>query len=227
MEILRVEDLTKVYGHGENQVTALNHISFSVEKGEFLAIIGPSGSGKSTLLHILGGVDTPTSGKVFVDGTDVYAQNEKQLAIFRRRQVGLIYQFYNLIPVLNVTENMTLPVLMDGKTVNEKRLKELLHVLSLEGREGHLPNQLSGGQQQRVSIGRALMNAPSVVLADEPTGNLDSKNSQEIVELLKYSNEKYKQTLIMITHDENIALQANRIIAIEDGKITRDEVIRS
>lgn len=226
MEILKVEDLTKVYGTGENQVTALNHISFSVEKGEFLAIIGPSGSGKSTLLHILGGVDTPTSGKVFMEGADVYAQNEKQLAIFRRRQVGLIYQFYNLIPVLNVTENMTLPVLMDGRKVNEERLKELLHILSLEGREGHLPNQLSGGQQQRVSIGRALMNAPSVVLADEPTGNLDSKNSQEIVELLKYSNEKYKQTLIMITHDENIALQANRIIAIEDGKITRDEVIR-
>ncbi len=226
MEILKVEDLTKVYGTGENQVTALNHVSFSVEKGEFLAIIGPSGSGKSTLLHILGGVDTPTSGKVFMEGTDVYAQNEKQLAIFRRRQVGLIYQFYNLIPVLNVTENMTLPVLMDGRKVNEERLKELLHILSLEGREGHLPNQLSGGQQQRVSIGRALMNAPSVVLADEPTGNLDSKNSQEIVELLKYSNEKYKQTLIMITHDENIALQANRIIAIEDGKITRDEVIR-
>lgn len=226
MEILKVEDLTKVYGTGENQVTALNHISFSVEKGEFLAIIGPSGSGKSTLLHILGGVDTPTSGKVFMEEADVYAQNEKQLAIFRRRQVGLIYQFYNLIPVLNVTENMTLPVLMDGRKVNEERLKELLHILSLEGREGHLPNQLSGGQQQRVSIGRALMNAPSVVLADEPTGNLDSKNSQEIVELLKYSNEKYKQTLIMITHDENIALQANRIIAIEDGKITRDEVIR-
>lgn len=226
MEILKVEDLTKVYGTGENQVTALNHVSFSVEKGEFLAIIGPSGSGKSTLLHILGGVDTPTSGKVFMEGTDVYAQNEKQLAIFRRRQVGLIYQFYNLIPVLNVTENMTLPVLMDGRKVNEERLKELLHILSLEGREGHLPNQLSGGQQQRVSIGRALMNAPSVVLADEPTGNLDSKNSQEIVELLKYSNKKYKQTLIMITHDENIALQANRIIAIEDGKITRDEVIR-
>lgn len=226
MEILRVEDLTKIYGSGENQVAALNHVSFSVEKGEFLAIIGPSGSGKSTLLHILGGVDTPTSGKVFMDGTDVYTQNEKQLAIFRRRQVGLIYQFYNLIPVLNVTENMTLPVLMDGRKVNEDRLKELLHILSLEGREGHLPNQLSGGQQQRVSIGRALMNAPSVVLADEPTGNLDSKNSQEIVELLKYSNEKYKQTLIMITHDENIALQANRIIAIEDGKITRDEVIR-
>ena len=225
MEVLKVEDLTKVYGTGENQVTALNHVSFSVEKGEFLAIIGPSGSGKSTLLHILGGVDTPTSGKVFMEGTDVYAQNEKQLAIFRRRQVGLIYQFYNLIPVLNVTENITLPVLMDGRKVNDERLKELLHLLSLEGREGHLPNQLSGGQQQRVSIGRALMNAPSVMLADEPTGNLDSKNSQEIVELLKYSNEKYKQTLIMITHDENIALQANRIIAIEDGKITRDEVI--
>lgn len=226
MEVLKVEDLTKVYGTGENQVTALNHVSFSVEKGEFLAIIGPSGSGKSTLLHILGGVDTPTSGKVFMEGTDVYAQNEKQLAIFRRRQVGLIYQFYNLIPVLNVTENITLPVLMDGRKVNDERLKELLHLLSLEGREGHLPNQLSGGQQQRVSIGRALMNAPSVMLADEPTGNLDSKNSQEIVELLKYSNEKYKQTLIMITHDENIALQANRIIAIEDGNITRDEVIR-
>ena len=226
MEVLKVEDLTKVYGTGENQVTALNHVSFSVEKGEFLAIIGPSGSGKSTLLHILGGVDTPTSGKVFMEGTNVYAQNEKQLAIFRRRQVGLIYQFYNLIPVLNVTENITLPVLMDGRKVNDERLKELLHLLSLEGREGHLPNQLSGGQQQRVSIGRALMNAPSVMLADEPTGNLDSKNSQEIVELLKYSNEKYKQTLIMITHDENIALQANRIIAIEDGKITRDEVIR-
>lgn len=226
MEVLKVEDLTKVYGTGENQVTALNHVSFSVEKGEFLAIIGPSGSGKSTLLHILGGVDTPTSGKVFMEGTDVYAQNEKQLAIFRRRQVGLIYQFYNLIPVLNVTENITLPILMDGRKVNDERLKELLHLLSLEGREGHLPNQLSGGQQQRVSIGRALMNAPSVMLADEPTGNLDSKNSQEIVELLKYSNEKYKQTLIMITHDENIALQANRIIAIEDGKITRDEVIR-
>ena len=226
MEVLKVEDLTKVYGTGENQVTALNHVSFSVEKGEFLAIIGPSGSGKSTLLHILGGVDTPTSGKVFMEGTDVYAQNEKQLAIFRRRQVGLIYQFYNLIPVLNVTENITLPVLMDGRKVNDERLKELLHLLSLEGREGHLPNQLSGGQQQRVSIGSALMNAPSVMLADEPTGNLDSKNSQEIVELLKYSNEKYKQTLIMITHDENIALQANRIIAIEDGKITRDEVIR-
>ncbi len=227
MEILRAEHVTKVYGTGENQVKALDDVSFSVNKGEFLAIIGPSGSGKSTLLHVLGGVDVPTSGKVFMEGTDVYAQNQNQLAIFRRRQVGLIYQFYNLIPVLNVTENMTLPVLMDGRPINEERLQELLGILSLKGREGHLPNQLSGGQQQRVSIGRALMNAPSVVLADEPTGNLDSKNSQEIVELLKYSNEKYKQTLVVITHDENIALQANRILAIEDGKITRDEVIRS
>ena len=225
-EILRAERLTKIYGTGENQVKALDDVSFSVQKGEFLAIIGPSGSGKSTLLHVLGGVDVPTSGKVFMEGTDVYAQNESQLAIFRRRQVGLIYQFYNLIPVLNVTENMTLPVLMDGREVNGQRLEELLTLLSLKGREGHLPNQLSGGQQQRVSIGRALMNAPAVVLADEPTGNLDSKNSQEIVELLKYANEKYKQTLIVITHDESIALQANRILSIEDGKITRDEVIR-
>ncbi len=227
MEILKAEHVTKIYGTGENQVKALDDVSFTVNKGEFIAIIGPSGSGKSTLLHILGGVDTPSSGKVYMEGTDVYAQNESQLAIFRRRQVGLIYQFYNLIPVLNVTENMTLPVLMDGRPVNQERLNELLHLLSLNGREGHLPNQLSGGQQQRVSIGRALMNAPAVVLADEPTGNLDSKNSQEIVELLKYSNEKYKQTLIVITHDENIALQANRILAIEDGKIIRDEVIRS
>ncbi len=227
MEILKAEHLTKIYGSGENQVKALDDVSFSVEKGEFLAIIGPSGSGKSTLLHVLGGVDVPTSGKVFMEGTDVYAQNESQLAVFRRRQVGLIYQFYNLIPVLNVTENMTLPVLMDSREVNRQRLEELLNILSLKGREGHLPNQLSGGQQQRVSIGRALMNAPAVVLADEPTGNLDSKNSQEIVELLKYSNEAYKQTLIVITHDENIALQANRIIALEDGKIVRDEVIRS
>jgi len=227
MEILRAEDLTKIYGTGENQVVALDHVSFSVNKGEFLAIIGPSGSGKSTLLHILGGVDTPTSGKVYMDGTDVYAQKEEQLAIFRRRQVGLIYQFYNLIPVLNVVENMTLPVRMDGRPVNKEHLNELLEILSLKGRENHLPNQLSGGQQQRVSIGRALMNAPAVVLADEPTGNLDSKNSQEIVELLKYSNQKFNQTLIVITHDENIALQADRIIAIEDGKITRDEVIRA
>ncbi len=226
MEILRVENLTKVYGEDENEVRALDGVSFSVNKGEFVAIIGPSGSGKSTLLHLLGGVDRPTGGKVFMDGKDVYAQNEEQLAIFRRRQVGLIYQFYNLIPVLNVTENITLPVLMDGQKVNESRLEELLTILKLKGRENHLPNQLSGGQQQRVSIGRALMNAPAVVLADEPTGNLDSKNSQEIVELLKVSNEKYNQTLIVITHDENIALQADRIIAIEDGKITRDEVIR-
>ncbi len=183
MEILKAEHLTKIYGSGENQVKALDDISFSVKKGEFLAIIGPSGSGKSTLLHVLGGVDVPTSGKVWMEGTDVYAQNESQLAVFRRRQVGLIYQFYNLIPVLNVTENMTLPVLMDSREVNQQRLEELLNILSLKGREGHLPSQLSGGQQQRVSIGRALMNAPAVVLADEPTGNLDSKNSQEIVEL--------------------------------------------
>jgi len=225
MELLRVENLTKTYGRGENIVKALDGVTFSVKKGEFIAVIGPSGSGKSTLLHILGGVDKPTSGKVYMDGQDVYAKNNEQLAIFRRRQVGLIYQFYNLIPVLNVTENITLPVLMDGRKVNNERLEELLDTLKLKSRENHLPNQLSGGQQQRVSIGRALMNAPAVVLADEPTGNLDSKNSQEIVELLKFSNQKYKQTLIIITHDENIALQAQRIIAIEDGKITRDEVI--
>ena len=226
MELMQIQHLSKVYGQGEKQVRAVDDISFTVEKGEFLAIIGPSGSGKSTLLHILGGVDCPTSGKVFVDGQDVYAQNEDQLAIFRRRQVGLIYQFYNLIPVLNVVENMTLPVLMDGRQVNQERLEELLDVLGLRGREKYLPNQLSGGQQQRVSIGRALMNAPAVVLADEPTGNLDSKNSQEIVELLKMSNKKYGQTLVIITHDENIALQAHRVIAIEDGRITRDERIR-
>ena len=227
MEILRVEHLKKTYGEGENAVHALDDVSFSVEKGEFTAIIGPSGSGKSTLLHILGAVDVPTSGKVYMDGQDVFAQNEEELAVFRRRQVGLIYQFYNLIPVLNVRENITLPILMDGRKVNEKRLQEMIHTLRLEGREKHLPNQLSGGQQQRVSIGRALMNAPAVVLADEPTGNLDSRNSHEIMELLKESNKRYNQTLIMITHDENIALQADRIIAIEDGRITRDEVIRS
>ena len=226
MEILRVEHLSKIYGKGENEVRALDDVSFSVEKGQFVAIIGPSGSGKSTLLHILGGVDRPTAGKVFLEGQDVFAQNEDQLAIFRRRQVGLIYQFYNLIPVLNVTENITLPVLMDGRKVNQERLEDLLTTLALKGREKHLPNQLSGGQQQRVSIGRALMNAPAVVLADEPTGNLDSKNSQEIVELLKLSNKQYGQTLVIITHDESIALQADRIITIEDGKITRDEVIR-
>lgn len=226
MEILKVENLSKVYGKGDNQVKALDNVSFGVEKGQFVAIIGPSGSGKSTLLHILGGVDVPTSGKVYMDGQDVYAQNEEQLAVFRRRQVGLIYQFYNLIPVLDVTENITLPVLLDGRKVNKERLEELLDILKLKGREKHLPNQLSGGQQQRVSIGRALMNSPAVVLADEPTGNLDSKNSQEIVDLLKLSNKKYDQTLIVITHDENIALQADRIIAIEDGRITSDEVIR-
>ena len=227
MEILKVAHLSKHYGSGENLVKAVDDISFSVEKGEFLAIIGPSGSGKSTLLHILGGVDRPTSGKVFVDGTDVYAQNDEALAVFRRRQVGLIYQFYNLIPVLTAEENMTLPVLLDGREVNKERLEELVDTLGLKERRKNLPNQLSGGQQQRVSIGRALMNAPAVVLADEPTGNLDSKNSQEIVELLKLSNKRYGQTLIVITHDESIALQADRIIAIEDGKIVRDEKVKA
>ena len=226
MEILKIENLLKIYGKGDNKVCALNNVSFTVEKGEFVAIIGPSGSGKSTLLHILGGVDKPTSGKVWLSGQDVYSQNDEQLAIFRRRQVGLIYQFYNLIPVLDVVENMTLPVLMDGKKVNEERLNELLGILKLEDRKHHLHNQLSGGQQQRVSIGRALMNAPSIVLADEPTGNLDSKNSQEIVDLLKFSNKTYNQTLIVITHDENIALQADRIITIEDGAIASDNRIR-
>lgn len=226
MEILKIENLLKIYGKGDNKVCALNNVSFTVDKGEFVAIIGPSGSGKSTLLHILGGVDKPTSGKVWLSGQDVYSQNDEQLAIFRRRQVGLIYQFYNLIPVFDVVENMTLPVLMDGKKVNEERLNELLGILKLEDRKHHLPNQLSGGQQQRVSIGRALMNAPSIVLADEPTGNLDSKNSQEIVDLLKYSNKTYNQTLIVITHDENIALQADRIITIEDGAIASDNRIR-
>ena len=226
MEILKVEHLSKIYGQGENEVRALDDVSFSVEKGQFVAIIGPSGSGKSTLLHILGGVDRPTSGKVWLEGQDVFAQNEEQLAIFRRRQVGLIYQFYNLIPVLDVTENITLPVLLDGRKVNQERLQKLLETLNLTDRAHHLPNQLSGGQQQRVSIGRALMNAPAVVLADEPTGNLDSKNSQEIVELLKKSNREYGQTLIVITHDESIALQADRLLAIEDGHIVRDEVIR-
>lgn len=226
MDILKVENLRKVYGKGENEVVALDDVSFSVKKGEFVAIIGPSGSGKSTLLHILGGVDKPTSGKVYMDGQDVYSQNEEQLAVFRRRFVGLIYQFYNLIPVLNVVENMTLPVLMDGRKVNEDRLNELIDILGLEKKTRNLPNQLSGGQQQRVSIGRALMNAPAVVLADEPTGNLDSKNSQEIIELLKKSNRKYEQTLIVITHDENIALQADRVITIEDGRIVRDENIK-
>lgn len=226
MDILRIENLSKIYGEAENQVKALDNVSFSVPKGQFVAIIGPSGSGKSTLLHILGGVDRPTSGKVYLDGQDVYAQNEDQLAIFRRRQVGLIYQFYNLIPVLNVTENITLPVLMDGKKVDKAYLDELIGLLSLKGREKHLPNELSGGQQQRVSIGRALINNPAVMLADEPTGNLDSKNSHEILELLKLSHKKYGQTLIVITHDSNIALQADRIITINDGKIASDRLLQ-
>ena len=223
MEILRVENHCKTYGKGKNEDKALEHISFSVNKGEFIAIIGPSGSGKSTLLHILGGVDKPTSGKVFMNDHDVYVQNDEQLAIFRRRQVGLIYQFYNLIPVLNVVENMTLPLKLDGQKVNEERVNELLDLLGLAERRKHLPSQLSGGQQQRVSIGRALINAPALVLADEPTGNLDSKSSQEIIGLLKHSNKKYGQTLVVITHDENIALQADRIIRIEDGQIVSDE----
>ena len=222
---MKIENLSKIYGEGENQVKALDNVSFSVPKGQFVAIIGPSGSGKSTLLHILGGVDKPTNGKVYLDGQDVYAQNEDQLAIFRRRQVGLIYQFYNLIPVLNVTENISLPVLMDGKKVDKNYLRELIDLLSLTGREKHLPNELSGGQQQRVSIGRALINNPAVMLADEPTGNLDSKNSHEIVELLKLSNKKYGQTLIVITHDDSIALQADRIITINDGKIASDRLL--
>ena len=226
MEILKIEDLRKVYGEGENRVHALDGVSFSVNRGEFLSIVGSSGSGKSTLLHLIGGVDRPTSGKVTVGGTDVYAQNEEELAIFRRRQVGLIYQFYNLIPVLNVRENMALPVLMDGRKVNEKRMEELLDLLKLKQREKHLPNQLTGGQQQRVSIGRALLNAPALLLADEPTGNLDSENSREIMKLLRYSNEVYQQTVIVITHDDDVALQADRIIALEDGRIVKDEVIR-
>ena len=223
MEFLRVENLYKVYGKGENQVTALDGVSLTIEKGEFTAIIGSSGSGKSTLLHIIAGVDVPTSGKVYLNGQDVYAQNNEKLAIFRRRQVGLIYQFHNLIPTLNVVENMTLPILMDKRKVNKERLKDLLNLLGLEGRKNHLPNQLSGGQQQRVAIGRALMNAPQVMLADEPTGSLDSRNGHEIIKHLKESNKKYGQTLLLVTHDENIALQADRIIGISDGKVVRDE----
>lgn len=226
MNILEVKDLTKIYGNDENKVVALDHVSFTVEKGEFIAIVGSSGSGKSTLLHLIGGVDKPTSGEVIVNGQNVYKKNENELAIFRRREVGLIYQFYNLIPILTVEENMTLPVLLDNKKVNQERLDELLRILDLKAREKHLPRELSGGQQQRVSIGRALMNAPSLVLADEPTGNLDSKNSKEIIDLLKLTQKRYKQTLIMITHDENIAMQADRIIVIEDGKLKKDEVIR-
>lgn len=223
MELLKIEHLSKVYGKGENKVVALDDVSLTIEKGEFTAIIGASGSGKSTLLHIIGGVDVPTNGKVYLDGQDIYAQNNEKLAIFRRRQVGLIYQFHNLIPTLNVVENITLPVLMDKRKVNQDRLNELLELLGLSRRKDHLPNQLSGGQQQRVSVGRALMNAPAVLLADEPTGSLDSKNGHEIIKLLKMSNRKYGQTLIVVTHDEEIALQADRIIGISDGRVTRDE----
>ncbi len=226
MEILKIEHLSKIYGKGETAVKALDDVSFSVKKGEFVAIIGPSGSGKSTLLHMLGGVDRPTSGKVLVNHTDIYNLNETQLAIFRRRQIGLIYQFYNLIPVLTVEENMTLPLLLDGHKVDQEQLEEIVQTLGLEQRLHHLPNQLSGGQQQRVSIGRALIANPALMLADEPTGNLDSQNSAEIIDLLKMFNKTYKQTLIVITHDERIALQADRVIAIEDGKITKDEVVR-
>lgn len=223
MEILRVENLTKKYGKKDTEVVALDNVSFSVNKGEFVAIIGASGSGKSTLLHLIGGVDKPTSGKVYIDGTDIYSLSNDKLAIFRRRQVGLIYQFYNLIPILNVKENMTLPCDLDGQKPDEKYFNELIYILGLENRINHLPNQLSGGQQQRVSIGRAMMNHPSIVLADEPTGNLDSKASKEIIDLLKASNKKYKQTLIVITHDEKIALEADRIITIEDGRLIKDE----
>lgn len=223
MELLRIEDLCKVYGKDANRVVALDHVSLTVEKGEFAAIIGPSGSGKSTLLHIVGGVDVPTGGKVYLDGQDVYAQNNEKLAVFRRRQVGLIYQFHNLIPTLNVVENITLPILMDHRKVNQERLEELLTLLGLQDRRGHLPNQLSGGQQQRVAIGRALMNSPAVMLADEPTGSLDSQNSQEILRLLKESHRKYHQTLLLVTHDASIALQADRILTIADGRVVRDE----
>ena len=223
MEFLKIENLCKVYGKGENQVTALDHVSLTIEKGDFTAIIGSSGSGKSTLLHAIAGVDVPTSGKIYLNGQDVYAGSNEKLAIFRRRQVGLIYQFHNLIPTLNVVENITLPILMDKRKVNQERLDDLLNLLGLQERKNHLPNQLSGGQQQRVAIGRALMNAPAVMLADEPTGSLDRQNGHEIMKLLKSSHEKYHQTLIIVTHDENIALQADRIICISDGKVARDE----
>lgn len=225
MEILKVENLCKTYDTGGVPVKALDNVNFTVNKGEFVAIVGASGSGKSTLLHILGGVDRPTSGHVYLNGKDVYKLNENNLAIFRRREVGLIYQFYNLLPILNVKENITLPVLLDGKKPDIKYLNDLIHTLGLEDRVNHLPNELSGGQQQRVSIGRALMNHPALLLADEPTGNLDSKASREILELLKVSNEKYHQTIIMITHDKELALHANRIITIEDGKIISDELV--
>ena len=223
MEILRVENLNKIYGKGENEVRAVDNVSFSVEKGEFVAIVGASGSGKSTLLHLLGGVDRPTSGKVYIDGQDIYSLDDESLAIFRRRQVGLIYQFYNLIPILNVEENISLPCNLDGKEVDKNKLEELLKTLKLENRRKHLPNELSGGQQQRVSIGRAIINSPAIMLADEPTGNLDSKASEEIISLLRLSNKKYNQTVIVITHDEKIALEADRVITIDDGKIIKDE----
>ncbi|SHO49824.1 ABC transporter ATP-binding protein [Anaerocolumna xylanovorans] len=223
MEFLKIENLCKVYGKGDNQVTALDHVSLTIEKGDFTAIIGSSGSGKSTLLHAIAGVDVPTSGKVYLDGQDIYAGSNEKLAIFRRRQVGLIYQFHNLIPTLNVEENITLPILMDKRKINKERLNNLLELLGLQERKTHLPNQLSGGQQQRVAIGRALMNAPAVMLADEPTGSLDSRNGHEIIKLLKESNKKYGQTLLLVTHDENIALQADRIITIADGQVVRDE----
>lgn len=222
MEILKVENLVKTYGKGENKVNAVDDISFSVQKGEFVAIVGASGSGKSTLLHLLGGVDRPTSGKVFIDGKDIYSLNNDNLAIFRRRQIGLIYQFYNLIPILNVEENITLPLKLDNKNIDKQRLDELIKVLGLEERRTHLPNELSGGQQQRTSIGRAMITNPAIILADEPTGNLDSKASDEIVTLLKKSNKDYKQTIIMITHNLEIAKVADRIIKIEDGKIVEE-----
>jgi putative ABC transport system ATP-binding protein len=227
IEILRVENLSKIYGKGETATKALDCVSFSVKKGEFIAVVGPSGSGKSTLLHILGGVDRPTDGRIYIEDTDIYALNETKLAIFRRRQIGLIYQFYNLIPVLSVKENMTLPLLLDGRKPDEGQLDKIISTLNLSDRLDYLPNQLSGGQQQRVSIGRALIGNPALMLADEPTGNLDSKNSAEIIDLLKLFNKKLKQTLVVITHDERIALQADRIMTMEDGKITKDEVIRS
>ena len=227
MEILKVHNLSKVYGKGNTQIKALDDVSFGVEKGEFVAIVGPSGSGKSTLLHILGGVDTPSSGQVLVDGTDICALDQTKLAIFRRRQIGLIYQFYNLIPILDVEENITLPLLLDERRLDEARLKEIVATLGLGDRIRHLPNQLSGGQQQRVSIGRALINNPALVLADEPTGNLDSRNAKEIMALLKLSNQRYHQTLIVVTHDRDIALQAGRIITFSDGRIVRDEAVRS
>ncbi len=222
MEILRVENLSKVYGKGAAKVVALDNVSFSIAKGEFVAIVGASGSGKSTLLHLIGGVDRPTSGKVFIDGKDIYGFNDDELAIFRRRQVGLIYQFYNLIPILNVEENITLPLSLDNRKIDSKRLNDLIQLLGLESRKTHLPNELSGGQQQRTSIGRAMITNPAIILADEPTGNLDSKSSDEIVELLKKSNRDYKQTIVMITHNMEIAKIADRIIKIEDGKIVED-----